>query len=147
MTAKEALETLTKQLNLAINGSKVDLTIANESRNIINKALTELEAIKSADGGEAMEYLNKMFDADRDYGDDVGLATGYGGKTEQMIFMENFILKSQAQEIELVELKKRDIAKKVNENTFIPVCPTCGAKSVYGNFCDSCGQRLDWSEE
>lgn len=43
--------------------------------------------------------------------------------------------------------KKLDVAY---ENCNIIVCPTCGGRlklKSKGNYCDKCGQRLDWGEE
>ena len=46
--------------------------------------------------------------------------------------------------------KPDDTASRAYENCNIIVCPTCGGRlklKSKGNYCDKCGQRLDWGEE
>lgn len=47
------------------------------------------------------------------------------------------------------ELVKRNIAKKVDENSCCPICNTYAKddEGIEGEFCPNCGQRLDWSDE
>lgn len=48
---------------------------------------------------------------------------------------------------ELIELIERDTPKKVYSTDY-HYCPNCDTHYLikYQNFCDYCGQRLDWSE-
>ena len=62
------------------------------------RALEELEAIKSADGNEAIEQLNII----REYYDEDGEDEA---TSDSWKIIENYILKAQAQEQELRELK------------------------------------------
>ena len=46
--------------------------------------------------------------------------------------------------------KPDDTASRAYENCNIIVCPTCGRRlklKSKGNYCDKCGQRLDWGRE
>lgn len=98
MTAKEALKDLEKR-NEALK-KEGHFHIGEITMNIIKQALEELEAIKSADGGKAMEALNSM----RKYNmtTDLYRIEKYNDNSR---IVENYILKSQAQERELAELK------------------------------------------
>lgn len=45
---------------------------------------------------------------------------------------------------EIMELKERDTAKKIEINAGIPTCPVCGRRVVRCyDFCPDCGQRLE----
>lgn len=45
---------------------------------------------------------------------------------------------------EIMELKERDTAKKIEINARIPTCPVCGRRIVKCyDFCPDCGQRLE----
>lgn len=45
---------------------------------------------------------------------------------------------------EIMELKERDTAKKIEINAGIPTCPVCGRRIVKCyDFCPDCGQRLE----
>ena len=45
---------------------------------------------------------------------------------------------------EIMELKERDTAKKIELNAGIPTCPVCGRRIVKCyDFCPDCGQRLE----
>lgn len=46
--------------------------------------------------------------------------------------------------------KPDDTASRAYENCNIIVCPTCSGRlklKSKGNYCDKCGQKLDWREE
>lgn len=44
---------------------------------------------------------------------------------------------------QIMELKERDTAKKIEINAGIPTCPVCGRRIVKCyDFCPDCGQRL-----
>lgn len=46
--------------------------------------------------------------------------------------------------------KLDDTASRAYENCNIIVCPTCGGRlklKSKGNYCDKCGQKLDWGKE
>lgn len=44
---------------------------------------------------------------------------------------------------EILELKERDTANKIELNAGVPICPVCGRKVVKCYvFCPDCGQRL-----
>ena len=45
--------------------------------------------------------------------------------------------------------KPDDTASRAYENCNIIVCPTCGGRlklKSKGNYCDKCGQKLEWGE-
>lgn len=45
---------------------------------------------------------------------------------------------------QVMELKERDTAKKIEINAGIPTCPVCGRRIVKCyDFCPDCGQRLE----
>lgn len=45
---------------------------------------------------------------------------------------------------EIMELKERDMAKKIEINAGVPICPVCGRRIVRCyDFCPDCGQRLE----
>ena len=45
---------------------------------------------------------------------------------------------------EIMELKERDTAKKIEINAGVPICPVCGRRIVRCyDFCPDCGQRLE----
>lgn len=45
---------------------------------------------------------------------------------------------------EIMELKERDMPKKIEINAGIPTCPVCGRRIVKCyDFCPDCGQRLE----
>ena len=45
---------------------------------------------------------------------------------------------------EILELKERDTANKIELNAGVPICPVCGRKVVKCYvFCPDCGQRLE----
>ena len=45
---------------------------------------------------------------------------------------------------EIMKLKERDTAKKIEINAGIPICPVCGRRVVKCyDFCPDCGQRLE----
>lgn len=45
---------------------------------------------------------------------------------------------------EIMELKERDTANKIEINAGVPICPVCGRKVVKCYvFCPDCGQRLE----
>ena len=94
MTAKEVskIQVAKERFNKMID------ILSLEDIETISLALEELEAIKSADGGEAMEELEKIGNI---------LATGGAviNQTDRYETVKNYILKSQAQERELVELR------------------------------------------
>ena len=49
---------------------------------------------------------------------------------------------------EIMELKERDTAKKIEINAGIPTCPVCGRRIVKCyDFCPDCGQRMEQYEE
>lgn len=101
MIAKEALElwkerTLVTKKELILYGNYMTVLDNLECVNAITLALEELEAIKSADGGEAMRIINKMYNKDSHKYVTVG----------EINYLENFILKAKAKEKELTELKK-----------------------------------------
>lgn len=44
---------------------------------------------------------------------------------------------------QIMELKERDTANKIELNLGIPICPVCGRRVVRSyDFCPDCGQRL-----
>lgn len=46
--------------------------------------------------------------------------------------------------------KPDDTASRAYENCNIIICPTCSGRlklKSKGNYCDKCGQRLDWGRE
>lgn len=44
---------------------------------------------------------------------------------------------------EIMELKERDMPKKIELNAGVPTCPVCGRRIVKCyDFCPDCGQRL-----
>ena len=44
----------------------------------------------------------------------------------------------------IVELKERDMPKKIKINAGVPTCPVCGRRIVKCyDFCPDCGQRLE----
>lgn len=57
----------------------------------------------------------------------------------------------------VINALKKQIPKKVVQNKNIYLCPNCGANAETDcgddmldyrlNFCDNCGQKLDWSDE
>ena len=48
---------------------------------------------------------------------------------------------------EIMELKERDTAKKIEINAGVPTCPVCGRRVVRCyDFCPDCGQRLEHKE-
>ena len=48
---------------------------------------------------------------------------------------------------QVMELKERDTAKKIEINAGIPTCPVCGRRIVKCyDFCPDCGQRIGWEE-
>ena len=48
----------------------------------------------------------------------------------------------------LMELKERDMPKKIEINAVAPTCPVCGRRAVRCyDFCPDCGQRLEHKEE
>ena len=99
MTAKRDLKILENGIKaycLQIGLTYTDTYGCNVER--LNKTLTELEAIKSADGSEAMEELNMI----RDYYDEDGEDEA---TYDSWKIIEDYILKAQAQERELEELK------------------------------------------
>lgn len=45
---------------------------------------------------------------------------------------------------QIMELKERDMPKKIEINAGIPTCPVCGRRIVKCyDFCPDCGQRLE----
>lgn len=45
---------------------------------------------------------------------------------------------------QIMELKERDTANKIELNAGVPICPVCGRKVVKCYvFCPDCGQRLE----
>lgn len=45
---------------------------------------------------------------------------------------------------EIMELKERDMPKKIEINAGVPTCPVCGRRIVKCyDFCPDCGQRLE----
>lgn len=45
---------------------------------------------------------------------------------------------------EIMELKERDMPKKIEINAGAPICPVCGRRVVRCyDFCPDCGQRLE----
>ena len=49
---------------------------------------------------------------------------------------------------EIMELKGRDMPKKIELNAGVPICPVCGRRVVRCyDFCPDCGQRLKHKEE
>ena len=98
MTAKEAFG------RLLFNGNSQESRI--DDIKLVNQALEELEAIKSADGGEAMEAVKDIEKSIKKH-----IPQNY--LSAQFEIIKNFILKSQAQERELAELKEK-VVKYVN---------------------------------
>lgn len=106
MTAKEIknyIDMMKHTLNRRMDNQEGKDWLIDKYCNDMQKgmdAIEELEAIKSADGGEAMEELNMI----REYYDE-------DGEDEQTCdswkIIENYILKAQAQERELKELKEK----------------------------------------
>ena len=48
---------------------------------------------------------------------------------------------------EIIELKERDMPKKIEINAVAPTCPVCGRRVVRCyDFCPDCGQRF-WEDE
>ena len=104
MTAKEALATISKDYPYL----ELDLF------NTIAQDLSELEAIKSADGGEALEVsklAEEMLHKAYSRNGDVSFLNKVTGKKitifEMFETLNNTLLKSQAQERELEELKEK----------------------------------------
>ena len=59
-------------------------------------------------------------------------------------------LKKQIPRRPIDKTKPDDTASKAYENCHIIVCPTCGGRlklKPKGNYCDKCGQKLDWGKE
>lgn len=49
---------------------------------------------------------------------------------------------------QVMELKERDTAKKIEINAGIPTCPVCGRRiAKCYDFCPDCGQRMEQYEE
>lgn len=45
---------------------------------------------------------------------------------------------------QIMELKERDMPKKIEINAVVPTCPVCGRRVVRCyDFCPDCGQRLE----
>ena len=48
---------------------------------------------------------------------------------------------------QIMELKERDMPKKIELNAGVPICPVCGRRVVRCyDFCPDCGQRLQWED-
>ena len=119
MTAKEALE-LAKKLKKETDNHLYELGTLRQANatfwengmraterafNSIIEALSELEAIKSADGGEALEVIKDIEKSIKKH-----IPQNY--LSAQFEIINNYILKAQAKEKELAELKKSDESKE-----------------------------------
>lgn len=59
-------------------------------------------------------------------------------------------LKKQAAKAPINKTRPDDTASRAYENCFIIACPTCGGRlklKSKGQYCDKCGQKLDWGEK
>jgi len=98
MTAKEALKQIWRDTYpKACETWSVD--ILTKHWRVVEQALEELEAIKSADGGEAMIMFNEIMEY---INEEV-----FVDFKEEKNYISNFILKSQQQAKELAELKEK----------------------------------------
>lgn len=90
-----------------------------------------------------MERLTERYDADNrpDGESDVWVRNhDYVGASERLAEYEDTGLTPP----EIMELKERDTAKKIEINAGIPTCPVCGRRIVKCyDFCPDCGQRLE----
>lgn len=67
------------------------------------------------------------------------LDEGYLGMCELKAYEDTGLTPEQ-----IMELKERDTAKKIEINAGIPTCPVCGRRIVKCyDFCPDCGQRLE----
>ena len=49
---------------------------------------------------------------------------------------------------QIMELKERDMPRKIELNAGVPICPVCGRRVVRCyDFCPDCGQRMEQYEE
>ena len=154
MTAREALYNI-KKIFIDEYNFPFNLTIEYQ---VLYQALAELEAIKSADGGELLEELDNIYNKPFDI---VKLDNAPLSSIPQFANFAkhtyNFVLKSQSQERELEELKKRDTAMKakiishLGAGLYSFVCGNCGKyftlDSTQHNYCIFCGQKLDWGNK
>ena len=61
---------------------------------------------------------------------------------KKLKWIENYEYDSMEELKEIVELVERATPKKVD----IDLCPICGCQYGFqANFCNDCGQALDWS--
>lgn len=106
MTAKEVA--LEKLWNYLIS-NQVDK--AEEQYELVHQALEELEAIKFADGGEAMEVVKDIEKSIKKH-----IPQNY--LSAQFEIIKNFILKAQAQERELKATIKELLDIPITVSTF-----------------------------
>ena len=124
MTAKEALNNIAIISEILVEVSKSHIMsnkAINEIRKLdigeiyftLNQALTELEVIKSVDGGEILEELNNIYNKPFNI---LQLDNAPLSAVPQFAnfakHVYNYILKAQAQEQELRELKANQIKIK-----------------------------------
>lgn len=57
------------------------------------------------------------------------------------------LLAVAGRETRQTEQRQKDIAMKPTDNCMYQCCPICGNVDIaFSNYCDVCGQKLDWSE-
>ena len=101
MTAKEALESII--LRAKEDRNKEQQKYIESNYELVKQTLEELEAIKSTDGGEAMNMLNKISNEtyletyyDEDSYSETEEYNVFSKEDERLEYLKNFILKSQA---------------------------------------------------
>lgn len=71
-------------------------------------------------------------------------------RTRQALVVASECAKMQIPKKPINKTKPDDYASLAYENCNIVVCPTCNGRlklKSKGNYCDKCGQSLDWSDK
>lgn len=105
------------------------------------------------DDKEARDILSDIRDGHLQFAE----GTNINGKWLEIYLKEAWACDSGVKALEkhiprkpIDKTKPDDTASEAYENCHIIVCPTCGGRlklKSKGNYCDKCGQKLEWGEE
>ena len=128
------LEALQKLRDLVENLTIFDY-VPNGLRNEVKELL--INSYEDSNGlfSQIEEALNELEDAKHNY------------KAVKEMYNNSVAYGTTIQK-ELNELKKRnEPMKPIKQNDSFGLCPICKQDLGRTNYCDNCGQRLDWSDE
>ena len=128
------LEALQKLRDLVENLTRIDY-MPTELRNEVKELLINSYANSNGYFSQIAEALNELEDAKHNY--------------EAMVEkFNNVVAYATKIQKELNELNKRnEPMKPIKQNDSFGLCPICKTDLGRTNYCETCGQRLDWSDK